>query len=86
MTTPPREPLFLARQTYRRRRLMDAARLLPFLGVVLFALPILWSGDADTRDAKIYVFIAWFFLIVLAAVLARRLSRQPSEDDEDGAQ
>ena len=40
MTAPaedrPRRPsLFLERRTYRRRRLMDAARLLPLLGLLL---------------------------------------------------
>ena len=38
-----RRPLFLARSPYRRRRLRDAARLLPLAGLVLLILPALWS-------------------------------------------
>lgn len=45
-----REPLFLARQTYRRRRVADAARLLPVLGgALLFMLPLL-GGAAGAGD------------------------------------
>ncbi|WP_052261949.1 hypothetical protein [Leisingera sp. ANG-M1] len=60
------------RQTYRRRRLMDIARLLPVLGAVLLALPLLWpeaSTHPAARDgvsmstAIIYVFAVWVALI-----------------------
>ena len=69
----PIEPLFLARQTYRRRRLMDAARLLPWLGAFLFGLPLLWSAPR-TGSGLLYLFGAWLVLIVLSFALARRLS------------
>nr|WP_294614957.1 hypothetical protein [uncultured Roseovarius sp.] len=36
-----RGPVFLARRTYRRRRLADGARLLPVIGTVLFFIPLL---------------------------------------------
>ena len=36
--TPPRQPPFLARKTYRRRRMMDAARMLPVLGALVVGL------------------------------------------------
>lgn len=80
----PQQPMFLARQTYRRRRLMDAARLLPFLGIGFFALPVLWEDGAETSEAVVYIFLAWAALIVLAALLARRLNRMPSDDDGGG--
>lgn len=60
------------RQTYRRRRLMDIARLLPVLGALLLALPLLWpeaSTHPAARDgvsmstAIIYVFAVWAGLI-----------------------
>jgi hypothetical protein len=69
----PIEPLFLARRTYRRRRLMDAARLLPWVGGFLFALPLLWSAPR-TASGLVYLFGAWVVLIVLSFALARRLS------------
>lgn len=72
----PRQPLFLARQSYRRRRLMDAARLLPVLGLFLFALPLMWPQDADAPDVAreaIYLFTVWALLVAAALVLSSRL-------------
>lgn len=43
--TPPQ--VFLERQTYRRRRLMDAARLLPALGALLMMVPLLWPQSGS---------------------------------------
>lgn len=75
---PP--PVFLERQSYRRRRLMDAARLLPLLGALIFAVPLLWpSPDASEiagqearlvqmSDAILYVFASWALLIVLSVL------------------
>lgn len=74
----PREPLFLARQSYRRRRIEDAARLLPLLGVVLFLLPLMVGGEiGNVRLA--YVFSSWFFLILFAMLLARHLGRDAEQ-------
>lgn len=69
----PREPVFLARESYRRRRVGDAARFVPLLALVLFLLPILWAGSNRTADTIIYVFSAWAFLIILLGFLSRRL-------------
>jgi len=69
MAKPP-QPLFLAKESYRRRRLGDAARLLPFLGLALLMLPALWQ---TTAAAMIYIFVVWAFLIVLVAILSHRL-------------
>ncbi|WP_424940479.1 hypothetical protein [Aliiroseovarius sp. S253] len=73
----PREPLFLARQSYRRRRIEDAARLLPLLGVILFLLPLMVGGVIGSARLA-YVFSAWFLLILSAFVLARYLGREAS--------
>lgn len=84
---PPRQPLFLARRSYRRRRLMDAARLLPLAGGFLFLLPILWApGATATRDTApdgVYLFLAWGALILVARLLAPRLVPPPGEDDAE---
>jgi hypothetical protein len=75
---PPRHPLYLARDTYRRRRAMDAVRLLPFLGLFLMLLPLLWSDSAgpgeSTAREGLFLFAAWALLILAAAVLSRWLS------------
>ncbi len=64
----PAAPLFLARQTYRRRRLGDAARLLPLLGAVIFALPLLGAGGGRTTSGGgLFLFGGWALLILAAA-------------------
>lgn len=82
-----RPPLFLRPATYRRRRLRDAARLLPFVGIFLFLLPILWAPQQtfrrDTAPDGIYLFAAWAGLIVLAFVIARSLAAPSAEGDPD---
>lgn len=71
----PRTPLFVERESYRRRRVMDAARILPVAGLVLVLLPVLWtqSGKLGTAGESIYLFALWLVLIVAAAVLSRPL-------------
>ncbi len=78
----PREPLFLAQGRYRRRRLVDAARVLPFVGLFLFLVPVLWGGDGPVRTAwgGAYVFAVWAGLIVAAAALSRFLARGAGDD------
>lgn len=86
----PRRPLFLARQSYRRRRMMDASRLLPFLGFFLFLLPILWhpaeTAEADTARGEVYVFAVWFGLILAAFILARWLAPLAGEGGDGGSE
>jgi hypothetical protein len=83
-----RSPLFLARTVYRRRRLRDAARILPFAGLFLLLLPALGQhGPGEGRKA-VYIFIVWGLLIAAAAVLSPSLSQPesdtatPPEDDD----
>ena len=80
----PRPPLFLARQSYRRRRMMDASRLMPLFGFILVLLPILWrpaeTPGPDTARGVVYLFAVWFGLILLAFGLARGL--KPALDEE----
>lgn len=84
--SPSREPLFLARQIYRRRRVADAARLVPVVGALLFLVPILAANSDDGASSArggLYVFTVWAGLIVVAAVLSRPLSRRDSETGRD---
>jgi len=74
--------VFLERQSYRRRRLMDTARLLPVLGALLFAVPLLWPGTGDdgaamplpTSRAILYIFLVWA-LLILGNIWFGRLTR-----------
>ncbi len=72
-----RDRVFLAQSTYRRRRLIDAVRMVPLIGLLFFLLPILGSGSETraTSSGGIYLFSVWLVLIVVSAVLTRLLSR-----------
>ena len=80
----PGTPLFLAKAGYRRRRLHDAARLVPVFGAFLIFLPILWAeGDTPAHQTAfdgIYLFAIWGALIAGAALLAPGLSRTVEAD------
>jgi len=81
MADPRDKPLFLARQGYRQRRMIDAARVLPVFGAFLLLVPVLWdpAGSVDPDPAPrlaergAYVFAVWALLVLGAALLGRRL-------------
>jgi hypothetical protein len=83
----PRRPLFLAPVPYRRRRLRDAARLLPVFGAFLVVVPVLWTplGEGLRRLSGdvVYFFAVWVLLIGVAAGFAPGLSRTGDRKDED---
>ena len=76
MTDESRAP-FLEKAGYRRRRLIDAARLLPVFGAILFLVPLLWrQGDAGgvaTTRAMLFVFGVWVVLVAVSALISARL-------------
>ena len=77
-------PVFLERRSYRLRRLFDAVRLLPLLGLMLWLAPLIWpvAGPAGTEMdagegvstsmALIYIFGIWIGLVVVSFLLWRR--------------
>ncbi|MFD0858946.1 hypothetical protein [Roseovarius aquimarinus] len=82
--------VFVARGTYRQRRMIDAAGLLPVLGAILFALPLLWLG-ADgtaprTSHVMIYLFVVWGALAFLSARITRGLRSDDDPEEEQGAE
>lgn len=77
--------IFLARRSYRRRRLMDLARLMPFAAAVLFLLPVAWGGTLSTASGMIYIFGAWGALIVFAALLSGPVGRAEADPEATGA-
>lgn len=86
MSTEP-SPVFVERRTYRRRRLVDAARLLPVLGVALICLPLLWISEGgpktSTTYAMIYFFGLWVALTVVTGLLAKYLKEDAAPRSED---
>jgi len=81
-----RTPLFLERRVYRRRRLIDAARILPVAGLVAILLPALWSrgGQVSTAAEALYLFGLWLALILAAGALSRPL-REAQEREREPA-
>lgn len=95
----PSAPLFLARAVYRQRRLRDAARLLPLVGLFLLLLPLLWGRDAPVGQAAsqaaggptagagglaVFLFAVWAVLIALAAYLAPALVQPEADGSAEG--
>ena len=88
---PKASALFLARSLYRKRRLSDAAKLLPIFGAVLLLLPLLWvhqsaPGRSSTATNWVYLFIVWSFLILAAACLAKSLNEFEDGNDQSLAE
>ncbi len=85
----PNLPLFLARKSYRDRRIADGARILPLAGLIFFMMPLLWTGreseGGSTGYAGLYLFAVWFVLIAAAFILAPRLRRLNEQEAEDAS-
>lgn len=78
-----RAPLFLARDTYRLRRLGDLARMVPVIGFLALLLPLLWQGPVRSSFGWIYLFGIWAGLIATAAWLSNRLKdTEPDRVDD----
>ncbi|MBR9849883.1 MAG: hypothetical protein GYB27_10885 [Rhodobacteraceae bacterium] len=83
----PRGPtLFLERQSCRRRRLSEVARLMPIFGAGLFMVPLLWpvgdeSEQVQTSSAILYLFCVWGGLI-LAIALFGLVTRSWAKSDQ----
>ncbi|MEL7133536.1 MAG: hypothetical protein AAGK77_14115 [Pseudomonadota bacterium] len=74
----PNPTLFLEKRSYRRRRMMDALRLLPIVGVLLWLFPVFWPSVHDgaaapdpvaMSGAVTYVFMVWGGLILAGLAL-----------------
>ncbi|MCS5602293.1 MAG: hypothetical protein ACU0BZ_07660 [Paracoccus sp. (in: a-proteobacteria)] len=93
----PDRPLFLERASFRRRRLGDAARVLPVLALVAILLPVWWlPAGVSLAFGAVWLFGTWAVLIVLVWALHRGLMRAEAatrqaraqaapEDEKDGA-
>lgn len=84
---PPRNQMFVERRAYRLRRIMDGARMLPLLGLVMVILPLLWAptdgGSRNLAGDAIYIFAIWAALILAARALASGLSGSAPSQPED---
>ena len=89
---PPRAPMLtvpyqIERQTFRRRRLIDATCALPLVGWVLWWLPLMFNHSETpvrTSVALIYIFGVWVGLALIAARLVRLLEAARAVDPPAG--
>jgi len=72
----PDRPLFLERASFRRRRLGDAARVLPVLAMLLMLVPVWWvPRSLSYAGGAVWVFTLWAALIIAVRALHRALLR-----------
>lgn len=77
-----RSTVFLERRGYRVRRMMDAVRFLPLLGLALWMVPLMWPASDGAAQAGVdpmplsvalrYIFGIWGLLVLAAWALWRR--------------
>ena len=84
----PGLPLFLQRRPYRRRRKIDAARLLPVFGAFLLLLPMLWAppegqGRGTVSDG-LFLFLVFAGLIAVTSLMAPSLTAEEHRDPDGG--
>lgn len=76
---------FLARESYRKRRMVDAARFLPAFGLVLIVLPTMRRDPTleapPTASESEYLFLVWAILIFGAFFLSLILRKVMVEND-----
>ena len=85
MSLPPEGPIFLERAAYRRRRLQDAARLLPMATIILLLMPV-WLMPSALSGAlgMVGLFAVWLLIVIASGLLHRRLGRPlPTEAPKD---
>lgn len=73
-------PIYLARASYRQRRLRDVVRVLPIVGFFAWIMPIMSGLIPATSTIGLYIFAVWVILIVVSALITRSLT----PDDADG--
>ncbi|NOX74134.1 MAG: hypothetical protein GXP03_11135 [Alphaproteobacteria bacterium] len=69
---------FLDLKSYRQKRMLDAAKLLPLAGALVFLFPLVYlfvspHGPISPGITAIYFFVIWLVLILLTRFLAPRM-------------
>ncbi|SMO66339.1 hypothetical protein [Paracoccus laeviglucosivorans] len=83
---PRSRRLFLGRTAYRRRRMIEATRLVPVIFALLVLLPPIWLPARFSFAAgTIWLACGWSLTILATALLHRAIgwSEDAPEDDDD---
>ncbi|MTH77360.1 hypothetical protein [Paracoccus aestuariivivens] len=79
----PTRRLFLGREAYRRRRMIDATRILPVVLAVVVLLPMVWlPRQFSFATGALWLGFGWLATILVTALLHRAIG-STAEDDDD---
>ncbi len=78
--------LFLGREAYRRRRIVDTTRVIAALFALAAFLPPIWLPQyfSYARGA-VWLALSWALTIAATAALHRALAHRPAPEDDDDA-
>lgn len=78
--------LFLGREGYRRRRLLDATRVVTAVFALATLLPPIWMPHLFSYGrGAVWLALSWTATILITAALNHALARPPETEDEDDA-
>ena len=81
-----RRRLFLGRDAYRRRRLLDATRVVTVLFALAALLPPIWLPHYFSYGrGAVWLAVSWTTTILVSAALNHALARPAETEDEDDA-
>ena len=84
--TPRSRRLFVDRQAYRRRRLVDATRVVTAVFALAALLPPIWLPQYFSYGlGAVWLVVSWTATIIATAALHHALARPPMTEDEDDA-
>lgn len=83
---PRSRRLFLGREAYRRRRLLDATRVVTALFALAALLPPIWLPHYFSYGrGAVWLAVSWTTTILVSAALNHALARPAETEDEDDA-
>lgn len=78
--------LFLGRTAYRRRRMIEATRILPLVFAVIVLLPPVWLPQRFSyATGALWLACGWLGTIAATLLLHRAIGRGPGAEDDDDA-
>ncbi len=78
--------LFLGREAYRRRRMIEATRMVPLAFAILVLLPPVWLPHLFSfATGTLWLALGWLATIATTAALHHAIGQAPATEDDDDA-
>ena len=80
----PKDKIFLPKDRYRNRRIIDAAKVIPFVTLFFGLMPIIWQSEAAPNNLStnfLYFVGLWILSIIVQVLITRALSRALDDDN-----